>query len=261
MTHNIPLLREVIHHPRFRKGALSTKFLSEEFPKGFTGHELTAEEEFKLLAVSGLIQAQRDIRDQSWIDKHVSIPNSWELFVDYGKILKENESPKAVPVKMTLDNRGQFMASINGKSATVEADWMLEAPLVKAKVNDEMIYVQYLEPLPLGFRLSFLGSKYDVTVKNGLQYELSQHMIPKKKIDYNKMILAPMPGVMVSVAVKPGDVVAEGSEIGVVEAMKMQNVLRASQAGIVKAVNVKGGSSVQADEILVELEDVSTGKK
>lgn len=85
VTHNIPLLREVIEHPRFVAGDISTKFLPEEFPTGFTGHRLLNEELKNLLAVSAWIHAQREIRNISWLEHDNPIPRSWELFFTLNK--------------------------------------------------------------------------------------------------------------------------------------------------------------------------------
>ena len=276
VTHNIPLLREVIDHPRFRKGDLSTKFLPEEFPEGFQGHVLSKDEEEKLLAVSGLVHAQRDIRNRTWAGADgvdVAVPHRWDLVVKLDHhgmqpakkdkdAAAEDELNKERKVEVELTEDG-FQARVNGKSLPVHADWLLESPLVHAQVGDQPITVQYLDSLPLGFRLSYLGSKYDVSIATPTQSQLLKYMLPKTHVDTNKFVLSPMPGVVVSIAVKPGDVIAEGEEVAVVEAMKMQNVLRAGQSGKVKKVSVKEGAAVQASEVLVELdlEDLSGVKK
>ena len=137
----------------------------------------------------------------------------------------------------------------------------MEASLIKAQVTSETqstnheVVAQYLDVLPLGYSLSFFGTKYNITVKTPLQHELSKHMIPKPKLDLTKLILSPMPGTVISINVKDGDVVAEGSEVAIVEAMKMQNVLRAPRAGVIKKVHVVAGQSVAGEEILVEFKD------
>ncbi len=97
MTHNIPLLREVITHPRFVSGKISTKFLAEEFPKGFSGHVLTPEERRQLVALSGWMYAQRDIRNRSFIGRDVVLPKSWNLVVGV------DTQPEPVTVRLTDD--------------------------------------------------------------------------------------------------------------------------------------------------------------
>jgi propionyl-CoA carboxylase alpha chain len=111
-----------------------------------------------------------------------------------------------------------------------------------------------LNNLPLGFSLSFLGSKYDVTVKTQLQQDLSVYLKEKPKMDMAKFIVSPMPGAIVSILVKEGQTVAEGADVAVVEAMKMQNVLRTTSVGKVKKIGVKEGSSVSGGDVIIEFE-------
>jgi propionyl-CoA carboxylase alpha chain len=121
--------------------------------------------------------------------------------------------------------------------------------------NNEEITLQYLDTLPLGFRLQHLGTKFDITVQTPAQHALAKFMPIKEKASTTNMILSPMPGSVVSVDVKVGDVVAEGTAVATIEAMKMANVLRSIRAGVVKSVMVKPGDSVAGDELLIEFED------
>lgn len=258
VTHNIPLLREVISHPRFVSGKISTKFLAEEFPKGFPGHVLTEDERQKLLTMSAWIFAQRDIRNRSWInhdDSDIKIPSKWNLYISTGA----NNEPTPVTVDLSPD--GDFSATIDGKTMDITAAWPIESPLVTAHMDTGTVTMQFLDSLSLGFRLSYMGTKYDISVRTENQAKFSKYMKEKPKMDMNKFVVSPMPGVLVSMAVKVGDVIAEGAEVAVVEAMKMQNVLRATQAGRVKKIHVGDGANVQASDILVEFEDVPSGGK
>jgi propionyl-CoA carboxylase alpha chain len=121
--------------------------------------------------------------------------------------------------------------------------------------NGEEVTLQYLDTLPLGFRVQHLGTKFDITINNPAQHALSKFMPIKEKASTTNMILSPMPGSVVSVDVKVGDVVAEGTAVATIEAMKMANVLRSVRAGTVKSVKVKAGDSVAGDELLIEFED------
>ncbi|TPX33612.1 hypothetical protein SmJEL517_g03559 [Synchytrium microbalum] len=253
VTHNIPLLREVMSHPRFVSGKISTKFLAEEYPKGFKGKTLDAASKLELLAVAGLIKAKQEARDRTWLSgggsvSQVSSKSHWEYFIGIG-------SEGADKVVVTKDKKGDYTVKALGETIAVSADWALESPLVNAKVGDKEVVLQYSDTLPLGFRLIHYGSKFELTVKTEAQHALSKYMKEKPKLDLSKVVLAPMPGTVVSMAAKVGDVVAEGAELAVVEAMKMQNVLRAPRAGKILKVNCKAGSAVAADEIMIEFED------
>ena len=98
------------------------------------------------------------------------------------------------------------------------------------------------------------GTEYDVSILTPREAELSQYMIPKEEIDLSKSLLSPMPGALVSVAVEVGDEVEPGQELAVVEAMKMQNVLRAEQKGKVKGIVASAGSSLDVDQLILEFE-------
>ncbi|KAJ2455076.1 hypothetical protein EV183_001005, partial [Coemansia sp. RSA 2336] len=119
----------------------------------------------------------------------------------------------------------------------MQVTWDIDMPFVEVRHKASDITLQFLDPLPLGFRVQFMGTKFDIDVLSPRQHKLMQFMKEKEQLDTSKMVLSPMPGTIVSVAVKPGDVVSEGMQVAVVEAMKMQNVLRAPQAGTIKAVH------------------------
>ncbi|OAJ43129.1 propionyl-CoA carboxylase alpha chain, mitochondrial [Batrachochytrium dendrobatidis JEL423] len=261
-AHTAPLVKlarkEMQHaldtHPRFQSGKISTGFLAEEYPTGFKGHKLTPQSHRELLSVAGYIFARRDLRNRSWIDGGGSVSqgankkSEWDLHISTGNGHYEN---------VTVVKQGDtFVITAKGESVTVSANWALESPLINAKLvhdgADSSVVVQYLESLPLGFRLQHYGSKFDIQVRTKTQQDLSIHMKEREKLDLTRMILSPMPGSVVSISVKVDDVVSEGSELAVVEAMKMQNVIRAPRAGKIKKVNVQAGASVAGDEIMIE---------
>ncbi|PKC15364.1 hypothetical protein RhiirA5_408287 [Rhizophagus irregularis] len=268
VTHNIPLLREVIGSSRFKSGNISTKFLAEEYPEGFKGHILKNDSLFELASIAALVHAKRDVRNWCWKDGNESfsnrnVPNNWNLWV---KIHNNNSKIETVNVHVerrstTLQHKDEYQVIVESHPPTiVNAQWPLESPLINAQLlvpnqSKRSVTVQYLDPLPVGFRLQYMGTKFDITVHNKRQHELSQFMIEKPKKDLSKVIISPMPGSVISVAVNVGDIVNEGVEVAVVEAMKMQNILRASRVGKVKKINVKPGSSVAAEEVLIEFED------
>ncbi|CAG8512757.1 11136_t:CDS:10 [Diversispora eburnea] len=263
VTHNIPLLRDVIGSERFGSGKISTKFLAEEYPDGFKGATLKEESLHELVSIAALVYAKRDLRNWNWItgkeslskgELNEKIPNKWDLYVNVNK----DFSP--INVKVEKQNKNEFLVTTGNGQKVITTEWPLETPLINAHISDlnqkkKTVTVQYLDPLPVGFRLRYVGTKFDITVHTARQHELSKYMIEKPKPDFSKMILSPMPGRVVSLAVTVGDVVSQGAEIAVVEAMKMQNVLRSVRVGKVKKINVKPGDAVAADEVLVEFED------
>ncbi|KAK3807348.1 MAG: carbamoyl-phosphate synthase L chain, ATP binding domain-containing protein [Benniella sp.] len=269
VTHNIPLLREVVSHQRFASGKYSTKFLAEEYPTGFKGHSPNPTSLAQLASLAGLIHAKRELRNWAWgrgreallkEDLQGKAPHSWELFIGVQGV------DEKVPVKVNKLGKGangedEFEIHTPGLAPfKTAARWPLESPLITNTFdNNEEITLQYLDTLPLGFRLQHLGTKFDITVQTPAQHALAKFMPIKEKASTTNMILSPMPGSVVSVDVKVGDVVAEGTAVATIEAMKMANVLRSVRAGVVKSVMVKPGDSVAGDELLIEFEDEAKG--
>ncbi|KAJ1731347.1 hypothetical protein LPJ72_003986 [Coemansia sp. Benny D160-2] len=271
VTHNIPLLRDVVASADFAAGRTSTSFLAEHYPHGFKGHRLTDQSAARLAAVSGalaLIRQARDAKrsDAASADFAVLLPQ----LRDDGSVAKREAavsvSLAAGAHSIALDGANEFRVAtaLDGAAdptvQTLRIRWAVDQPFVEIEDaesgsgSSSSSVVQFLDPLPLGFRLQFMGTKFDIDVLAPRQRDLMRFMKEKEAADTSRLVLAPMPGSIVSVAVAPGDIVAEGAEVAVVEAMKMQNVLRAPRAGTVRAVHVTPGATVSGDDVLVELE-------
>ncbi|KAJ1798077.1 hypothetical protein LPJ59_002733 [Coemansia sp. RSA 2399] len=271
VTHNIPLLRDVVSSADFASGRTSTSFLAEHYPQGFKGYRLTDQSAIKLASISGALALIRQARDNSAAAASSSFVTSGEYVVLLPQLQDDGTVSKLeAAVSVSVDPRSDGIIALNGSNKfhiktmlladdtsaatlTPTIKWSVDQPFVE--ITDDDTVIQFLDPLPLGFRLQFMGTKFDIDVMAPRQRELMRFMKEKEALDTSKLVLAPMPGTIVSVAVKPGDTVAEGAEVAVVEAMKMQNVLRAPKAGTIKAVHVAQGSTVSGDDILIELED------
>ncbi|RKO91674.1 carbamoyl-phosphate synthase L chain, ATP binding domain-containing protein [Blyttiomyces helicus] len=214
VTHNIPLLRDVISHPRFKSGKISTAFLAEEYPEGFKGHKLTLTTRQNLLAVAALVHAKRDFRNRSWLSGGGSFgeaapeaSRTWNLFV--GVLGDETKA------EVVRGRDGAFKVSLDGQPFSISSDWALESTVIQAKLTDAAgaardTTIQYLDRTPLGYQLQMNGTKFSVSVKTPKQQELSKYIKEKEKIDLTRMILAPMPGSVVSIAVHEGQEVRRG---------------------------------------------------
>uniref|UniRef100_A0A7M4FL47 Propionyl-CoA carboxylase alpha chain, mitochondrial n=1 Tax=Crocodylus porosus TaxID=8502 RepID=A0A7M4FL47_CROPO len=225
VTHNIALLREVIIHPRFVQGDISTKFLPEVYPDGF----------------KGLIS----------IDK--SNASSWELFVHLG-----DATHSAIVSKTGSTFSSCFVSQqveVDGTKLNVTSEWNLASPLLPVTVDGTPRTMQCLSRDAAGnISIQFLGTVYKLRILTQLAAELSKYMPEKVEEDTTSILRSPMPGAVVAVSVKPGDMVSEGQEICVIEAMKMQNSLIAAKTGKVKIVHCKAGETVGEGDLLVELE-------
>lgn len=137
---------------------------------------------------------------------------------------------------------------------TISSSWKPGDLLIESVLDGEENILQVCEKIPYGVTLIYFGSEYPLKVMTPAEKKLMDLMPPPVTLDSSKFIISPMPGAVFSIKVKEGDVVGSGEEICVVEAMKMQNILRAPSGGKVKKILVKAGDTVSAEEILVEFE-------
>ena len=269
IRHNIPFLAAVMAHPRWRAGKLSTGFIAEEFPEGFHPHEPEGERA-KVLAVvavaidhvlgqrkrkiSGQMGGKSVTRDSlrtvSFGDKTYTVEvGSDHLRFGDGE---RGDRPPAVN-SLTLSYRVGRGASGNIPAQTVilAPRWKPGEPLWTGTVDGHAVAVQ-VRNLPNGFALAYRGVETKAYVYTEREAGYARLMPVKQAPDTGKHVLCPMPGLVVSIAVKEGQEVKAGETVAVVEAMKMENVLRAEIDGTVKKINAKPGDSLAVDAVIVE---------
>ncbi|XP_012578610.1 PREDICTED: propionyl-CoA carboxylase alpha chain, mitochondrial [Condylura cristata] len=253
VTHNISLLREVIINSRFVKGDINTKFLADVYPEGFKGHKLTKNEKNQLLAIASSLFVASQLRAQHFQDQdNARVPiikpqvASWELSI---------QLHDEVHTAIASNSGSTFSVEVDGSKLNVTSTWNLASPLLSVSVDGMQRTVQCLSREAGGsMNIQFLGTVYKVRILTKLAAELNKFMLEKVAEDTTSILRSPMPGVVVTVSVKPGDMVAEGQEICVIEAMKMQNSMTAGKTGKVKSVQCKAGDTVGEGDLLVELE-------
>ncbi|NXJ33804.1 PCCA carboxylase, partial [Ciconia maguari] len=228
VAHNISLLREVIIHPRFVQGDISTKFLPEVYPDGFKGHKLTDLERRELLATAASLYVAEQLRSQRFLGTP-RIPiakskrSSWELSVRLGDGI--------YPVAVSKDG-SSFSVEVDGMKLNVTSEWNLASPLLSVTIDGTQRTIQRLSRNASGdTSIQFLGTVYKLQILTKVAAELSKYMPQKAAEDTSSILRSPMPGAVVAVSVKPGDMVSEGQEICVIEAMKMQNSMIAAKTG------------------------------
>ncbi|XP_004423200.1 PREDICTED: propionyl-CoA carboxylase alpha chain, mitochondrial isoform X1 [Ceratotherium simum simum] len=253
VTHNIALLREVIINSRFIEGDINTKFLSDVYPDGFKGHKLTENERNQLLAIASSLFVASQLRAQHFQEHENSrVPiikpqvANWELSIklhdEVHTVVASNSGP-------------MFSVEVDGSKLNVTSTWNLASPLLSVNVDGTQRMIQCLSREAGGnMSIQFLGTVYKVHILTKLAAELNKFMLEKAAEDTSSILRSPMPGVVVAVSVQPGDMVAEGQEICVIEAMKMQNSMTAGKTGKVKSVHCKAGDTVGEGDLLVELE-------
>ncbi|KAA0202022.1 hypothetical protein HAZT_HAZT009604 [Hyalella azteca] len=251
VTHNIPLLRDILTEERFCKGDISTNYLPEVYPDGFKGKQLSDDEKFELISMLGCVHAKellrnRQIRNRTRQKSRDRSPTRWEVVASVGG--------EHTPVTVYRDGYN-FRTEIGGREAIVSGSFDLASPLLEAKVNDNHETMQLIRmDMAGGIRIRYKGTAFQARVVSKLAHEYLNMMPEKTVADESKMVVSPMPGLVKNVSCQVGDMVAEGQELCVIEAMKMQNSLTVAASGKVKAVNIKVGQTVDEEEVLVELE-------
>ncbi|TWH28222.1 MULTISPECIES: acetyl-CoA carboxylase biotin carboxylase subunit [unclassified Aminobacter] len=245
--HNLPFLSAVMEHPRFREGRLTTAFIAEEWPEGFAGVQPDAEASRVLTAVAAFINfrsQRRAVLISGTLANHArKVGHEWVV----------SFAGQWIPVTIKDDASRTVVSFEDGETLAVTSDWLPGRTHAHFLVNGRRIGVK-AQAVNSAFRLRWRGIDEKVHVRTPRVAELARLMPVKLPPDTSKMLLCPMPGVITSIAVKEGDEVQEGQALATVEAMKMENVLRAERRGIVKKIAVEPGASLAVDELIMEFE-------
>ncbi|XP_075211760.1 propionyl-CoA carboxylase alpha chain, mitochondrial-like [Lycorma delicatula] len=250
VTHNISLLRDILTEHKFISGEISTAYLTQIYPEGFKGRQLNDKQQQYLIAIASVLQAKLDLKAYQYtnINKNISLPSEWNFVVQ----LHDKEFPCEVQYD---SNTNSFLISLNNNDLRVDGSFNLSQALIKTEVNGKPLVVQLLSNAGNNnLEIVYEGSAFKVLVLTKEAHNYLKYMPKKTKADQLKILLSPMPGVVKSVSCVPGQLMSEGQELCVVEAMKMQNSLPAEITGKVKAVNVNVGDTVSEGDILVEFE-------
>ena len=244
--HNLPFLASVYDHPKFTSGNMTTAFIEEEFPDGFNGVPLVARDVKRVAAAISAMYRVTEIRRtrvSGRMDNHErKVGSDWVV-----RLQGED-----VPVVIDADQSGATI-SMGTESLRVESDWTPGQPLARLMVDGEPLVLK-ISKLPGGFRVRYRGADLPVHVYSPRQAELAALMPEKIAADTSKLLLCPMPGLIVAVNVAVGDEVQEGQALCTVEAMKMENILKAEKKGVVSKVNAAAGDSLAVDDIILEFE-------
>jgi len=243
--HNLPFLSAVMGHTRFKSGNITTAFIDEEYPDGFEGVN-PSDDILEVLSVTALIitrmKMQRISARDSTFDNPV--PREDNLVT---RIARKNTN-------MTIsDVKDGYKISFEKKSFEASIKYELGGTLAELSINGNQHAVK-VTPVIGGYLLRLRGVEQVVKVMNSRIAELSDLMPDKLPTDTSKFLLCPMPGLVVSIMVSEGDIIEEGQSLAMVEAMKMENVLRAEKPGKVSKISVAEGDSLAVDEIIMEFE-------
>jgi propionyl-CoA carboxylase alpha chain len=250
IRHNIPFLSALMNHPRWREGSLSTGFIAEEFPKGFVARAPEGEIARRIAAVAAAIdhvlgERKRQISGQM-IGRPVQRAGRRAVW------LEQNE----IALDVARDGDGiavRFVAADGtvGNPHRLVSPWVPGAPVWQGTVDGQVVAMQ-VRPIANGIRLAHQGFEVAVNVFTEAEAAAARLMPVGVKADTGKKLLCPMPGLVVSIAVTEGQEVKAGETLAVVEAMKMQNVLRAERDGTVKKIHATAGSTLAVDALILE---------
>jgi propionyl-CoA carboxylase alpha subunit len=246
VSHNIGFLAALIDHPRFRDGALSTGFIAEEYPNGYDGGELPPGVSSRLSVVAAAAQRRYVEREASitgaFAGHEKSVPDCFVVLIG-GEQRKVRVSPAP----------GGYDVEIDGTDMRLETGWRIGEPILHGSLDGEALTVQ-IERVGVDFRLYHRGVTQRVRVVSSRTAEFAARMPVKEAPDLSRYLLSPMPGLLSSLAVAPGQEVKPGDTLAVVEAMKMENILRAERAGIVRELHAAPGESLAVDQAILEFE-------
>ena len=243
---NISFLAALMAKQRFRDGRITTNFIAEEFPDGFHGLDLGPDVTASLLAIAVAVHRRRVERDLAVSGQS---PGTSRLAADQwvARLARQNHAA-------SIGSATEGLAvTVDGKAFTLKSGWEIGDLLWEGTVNGKLLAVQ-IDVTGTAYRLFHGGAELSVEVLTPRAGELAAKMPVKLPPDMSKFLLSPMPGLLVSVAVKEGDKVQAGQELAVVEAMKMENILRATADGKVKKVHAEKGASLAVDQEIVEFE-------
>jgi len=246
VSDNIDFLSALMQHPRFRAGELTTGFIAEEYPDGFHGAPADEQLLVDLAAIAGIVELTVETR-AALIDGQLGEP----VFPEGTQTVRMGGRDFRVTI---APYDGGNLAIVDDNDAIdVIGDWSPGQPLLVADMDGRRRIVQVAKR-GRGWRLTTRGARHEALVMPRHIAELSRHMIEKVAPDMSRFLLAPMPGLLTRLEVKKGDKVEAGQPIAVVEAMKMENILRAEKSTTVKATPVKAGDSLAVDQVIVEFE-------
>jgi propionyl-CoA carboxylase alpha chain len=245
--HNLPFCAAVMDHPRFVSGQITTAFIAEEFPEGFQGATLDDATLRRVAAAAAAMNRVAEIRRSRLsgrMDNHErKVGDDWVV----------EAQGQSFALRIRADKAGATVAFDGGPEMRVESDWTPGQPLARLSVDGRPLVLK-VGRITGGYRIRHRGADLRVHIRTPRQAQLAALMPVKAPPDTSRFLLCPMPGLLVRLDVAEGDEVFEGQALATVEAMKMENILRAERRGRVKAVQARAGASLAVDQVILEFE-------
>ncbi len=245
--HNLPFLSAVMDHPRFVSGNITTAFIEEEYPTGFEGASLSDGDLRRLAAAASAMHRVAEIRRariSGTMGNHERVVGADWVVAAQGT---------TYPVVIDADPDGSTVRFDDGTAIRVSSLWTPGDTLARFTIDGAPVIFK-VSKVSGGFRIRFRGADLKMLVRTPRQAELAKLMPEKLPPDTSKLLLCPMPGLMVKLDVAVGDEIQDGQALCTIEAMKMENILRAERKGVVAKINAGAGDSLAVDDIIMEFE-------
>ncbi len=246
IAHNIPFLSALMAHPRFQSGDITTAFITEEYPDGFLGGALSESVKRAMVVTATLLNAIDKSRatqlEGQLLDPTGPHECGWCVTIDGEDIMTS-----IVPLE------DKALVAIGPDKAEITCDWMPGDHVVQANIDGTDFAIE-VDRAPVGYRMTSDGVTMEVRVQSIRAATLYGFMPEKVEADMSRYLLCPMPGLIVALNVEAGDQVKAGQALAVVEAMKMENILRAEKDAVVKSVEAAEGDSLMVDAVILEFE-------
>jgi propionyl-CoA carboxylase alpha chain len=246
VAHNISFLSALMVNPRFVAGKMNTNMIGDEYPDGFQPTDLSHRDPTIFISVAAsMMRGYRDRAAQieGQLDGHERhVPNDWIVVMN-----NEQYPVSVIPVE------GGYDVKYNNHTHVVRSKWEFGQPIFSGTIDGRQVFIQVLRESQT-YRLLHDGSQVDVQIVTPRVAEFLKYMPEKPEPDLSNFLLSPMPGLLVSLAVKEGDVINAGQELAVLEAMKMENTLLAERDGVVARIHYEPGANLAVDEIIMEFE-------
>lgn len=270
VKHNVSLLRSILQDPDYAAGRITTEFIPAHWPNGFQGITLTPKQEKELHMVAAVVEFMNMERDFSIAQEDGVKPPQKRVYY-----VGKQENPKEMTVQSSLScDMTYTVTDEEDLVMEVYADWKVGEKIFEARIRPihddhhfitgegekvekapwDTLVLQVFDKLPDGWVLQFMGTRFPVRVMSPLTHEMEKYIPQKEQENLSMFLMAPMPGAVISIAVKVGDVVTANQELCIIEAMKMQNLLKAKTSGRVKSINVKPNDVVKSGFKLIEFE-------
>ncbi len=248
LNHNLAFLSHLVAHPRFRSGDMTTNFIAEEYPDGLTPDHMHPSDPNVLAAAAALIELRTDTRNRGIGGNGQSKGAPHDLTIFIGE-----EEPSELTLHVHEGDDTDRVVFADGSEIHIAIDWKPGRPLFEARVDDA-VYIVQIDLTDSGYVLSHAGTRALVRVTESRLAHLQRYMPYKPPPDMSKFLLSPMPGLLVRMSVEVGQAVKAGEELAVVEAMKMENVMRAVSDGTIAALHAGPGDSLAVDQKILEFE-------